>query len=81
MASRLFQQSMAGWGPGDPLGWRRPFVVAARHPEWGAEMILQAGGSTSPVALVRRHQEAPPAEARRQAGQLLFALQGADAQN
>ena len=51
------------WGmasPGHPpaaLGWRRAFVVAAQHPQWGAELAAKAGASPLAVALIRRHQE------------------------
>jgi hypothetical protein len=44
------------WGQGAPLGWRKPFVVAARHPDWGADMAAAAGASPLTVALIRRHQ-------------------------
>jgi len=45
------------WGMGSPHGWRRPFVVAAQHPAWGAEMASTAGASLLTVSLIRRHQE------------------------
>jgi hypothetical protein len=45
------------WGKGEPRGWRKPFVIAAQHPHWGAEMISSAGGEAALVTLVRRHQE------------------------
>jgi hypothetical protein len=37
--------------------WRRPFIVAEKHPAWGAEMAAQAGASPLAVDLIRRHQE------------------------
>lgn len=43
--------------PLDGLGWRRAFVVAEKHPAWGAELVSQRGGSELAVALVARHQE------------------------
>jgi hypothetical protein len=36
---------------------RRAFVVAERHPGWGAEMVAEAGASRMVVALIRRHQD------------------------
>jgi len=60
------------WGAGDPAGWRRGFVVACRHAEWGATMVADAGGSPRLVALVREHQSGSPAEST------LAALQAAD---
>jgi hypothetical protein len=35
----------------------RPFIVAERHPNWGAEMAAEAGASWLVVALIRRHQD------------------------
>lgn len=37
--------------------WRRPFIIAERHPAWGAEMAAQAGASPLAVALIRQHQD------------------------
>jgi hypothetical protein len=48
------------WGKGPAAGWRRAFVVSARHPDWGAEMAASAGASPLTVALIRRHQEDRP---------------------
>lgn len=42
---------------GVPRGWRRAFVVAVRHPDWGAELAGGAGASPLTVKLIRRHQE------------------------
>ena len=39
------------------LSWRRAFVVAAQHPQWGAELAAKAGASPLAVALIRRHQK------------------------
>lgn len=39
--------------------WKRPFIVAERHPEWGADLASQAGASDQTVSLIRRHQEGP----------------------
>jgi hypothetical protein len=54
----------ARWGQGEPRGWRRPFVVAAQHAAWGAELCAAAGADALAVTLVRRHQDkqgaAPP---------------------
>jgi putative nucleotidyltransferase with HDIG domain len=40
-------------GPASFL-WR-PFMVAERHPQWGAELALQAGASPLTADLIRRH--------------------------
>ncbi len=66
-----------------PRGWRRPFVVHARHPQVGAHWAREAGCSPLTVALIRRHQEKPADRQTEQADQteeeqLLTALQAAD---
>jgi len=38
---------------------RRPFVVAAQHPDWGARLALKTGVSTLTAHLIRRHQSRP----------------------
>ena len=53
----LFQNRVKKWGQGEPDGWRRAFVVAEKHPEWGAELAKQAGALPQTVALIRHHQE------------------------
>lgn len=45
------------WGQGQPIGWRRAFVVAENHPAWGADLALQSGASPLVAAIIRRHQE------------------------
>lgn len=68
------------WGQGQPEGWQRPFVIRAQHPAWGAEMAAEAGSSPTTVALIRHHQDKPPATGT-PAGALLPLLQWADDQN
>ncbi len=69
------------WGKGELRGWRRPFVIAVRHPDWGAEMIRQAGGSEGLVNLVLRHQEDLPTDPEKEFHRLLSRLQEADGLN
>ncbi len=45
-----------------PRGWKRPFVIAAQHPAWGADMASEQGTTPRAVALIRRHQDQPPKE-------------------
>jgi hypothetical protein len=54
----LWPEQAKKWGQGQPWGWKRPFVVAAQHPRWGAEMAQAAGAAPLTVNLIRRHQEA-----------------------
>lgn len=66
------------------LGWRRAFVVAEKHPAWGADLVSQNGGSDLAVALVARHQEQlPPYSERMDSNEdrLLYKLQAVDNQS
>jgi len=65
---------------GPPKGWRRPFVVHARHPEVGARWAQEAGCSPLTVALIRRHHDRL-ASCKTGEDQLLAALQAADSLN
>jgi hypothetical protein len=73
LARRLLPGRVVAWGTGQPQGLRRAFVVAARHPDWGADLAAAAGASPRAVDLIRRHQQADPA-----GDLLLAALQAAD---
>ncbi len=55
----FFPDRAERWGsePASALSWRRPFIVAEKHPLWGAEMAAEAGVSSLAVALIRRHQD------------------------
>ena len=73
VAKRLAPRLVHRLATGEPGGLRRPFVVALRHAEWGADLAAQAGATPGSVALIRRHQE--PAAA---GDTLLQLLQQAD---
>jgi putative nucleotidyltransferase with HDIG domain len=75
----LFPSRVGRWGQGAAESWRRPFVVRAQHPAWGAEMAAAVGSDPVVVELIRRHQDKPPAED--ELAGLLRALQWADDQN
>lgn len=77
IAPRLVER----WGVESRARWRHPFEVAAKHAEWGAEMIQQAGGTVLLTTLVRRHQDPPPLSCHTLSDQLLHKLQLADAMN
>lgn len=69
------------WGEqpaGRCTGWRKPFVVAAQHAEWGADLALQAGIPPLAAALIRRHQQPAPAESALREDILLRKLQAVD---
>lgn len=78
VGAALIPRGAAQWGAGPADGWRRPFVVRARHPEWGAEMAAAAGARVAVVDLIRRHADKPGGAAGDEA---LRALQWADDQN
>lgn len=71
------------WGQGEPSGWKRPYVIAEKHAEWGAQMAARAGASPATVELIRRHQEpalpgARPRSANRLEDHWLIRLQSLD---
>lgn len=76
----LFPQYVAKWGQGEPVGWKRPFIVKMQHPEWGAQLAAAAGSRPLTVSLIRRHQD-KLGEIKTKADQLLHHLQWADDQN
>lgn len=59
-------------------GWRKPFMVATWHAEWGAEMAQRAGASPLVVALIRRHPQAVPPDSGQAEDNLLRKLQAED---
>ena len=76
LLNRFAPRLLASLGQGELDGWRRPFVVHARHPEIGARWAEEAGCSPLTVALIRRHQEQSPCQTEQD--HLLAALQAAD---
>jgi hypothetical protein len=78
LGSRFFPHQAAHWGDGPPQGWRRPFVIAARHPAWGEEMAAEVGASPLSLALIRHHQDTAPGELGLGERGLLSALQAVD---
>jgi hypothetical protein len=74
---KAFLLRQAGrWSEGTPEKFRRPFVVAAHHPQWGADLAEQAGSSPRTVELIRYHQDISSPN-----DPLLTALQAADDEN
>ena len=57
LGRRMFPEKVKEWGSGDPEGWKRAFVIAQQHPDWGADLVEEAGGSPLTVAIIRRHQQ------------------------
>ncbi|MCL4266757.1 MAG: HD domain-containing protein [Anaerolineae bacterium] len=77
----LWPGKTAVWGDGEARGWRRPFVVKAHHPAWGAEMAAAAGCDSLTVTLVRRHQDSLAEVQQPELHELLRILQWADDQS
>jgi putative nucleotidyltransferase with HDIG domain len=81
MGKYLFRGATRRWAAGTPRGLRRPFVVAANHARWGAELARQAGATPLAVDLIRRHHEALLPNPAWLVERLLAALQSADNEN
>jgi len=79
IGSGLFPGQARNWGRGPLDSWRRPFVVRAQHPAWGAEMASEAGSRPRVVEMIRRHQER--IVGNDEIDRLLIILQWADDQN
>lgn len=74
IGKRVFPSRWRQWGQGEPRGWKRAFVIAEQHPEWGAEMADSAGASPAVVNLIRLHQvslKQPPLTAQERQLQML----------
>lgn len=74
----LFPRKVESWGEGSPKGWARPFVVAAQHPSWGAEMAGKFGVSPLAQSLILHHQEPVISNPHTQEEMLLHILQTVD---
>ena len=81
LGKRFFRGAARHWGAGTPRGLRRPFVVAAQHAGWGADLASQAGATSRTVELVRHHHDPPVPDPRSHAERMLAALQLADDKN
>ncbi len=77
----LWPGKVADWGNDAARGWRRPFVVKAQHPAWGAEMAAAVGCDALTVSLIRRHQDTLADVQEPKLHELLRILQWADDQS
>ena len=80
LARRLAPGAARRWGQDEGRGWRRPFVTALRHADWGADLCAEAAALPLTVELIRRHQT-PLAETASPEDEMLAALQAADDDN
>lgn len=81
IGGKLIPRKATHWGRGEPRGWKRPFVVKAKHPAWGGEMMQVVGSSPLTISLIRRHQELLPETEVSEEEKLLKFLQWADNQH
>lgn len=81
LGKRFLPRQTAQWGAGGADGWRRSFVVAARHPQWGAALAEASGASPRAVDLIRRHQDVIHTDFEEEETRLLAALQAVDDNN
>ena len=56
LAAPLMGKRWQSWTDDSARGWRKAFVIAAAHPDWGADMVRRAGGSQRLERLIRYHQ-------------------------
>jgi len=77
LLERFAPRLLARLSRGEARGWRRPFVVHARHPEVGARWVQEAGCSPLTIVLIRRHHDRL-ASCQTEEDRLLAALQAAD---
>lgn len=56
LANQIVPRQVLIWGQAKPSGWKRAFVIARQHPEWGADLAAENGGSELTVRLIRQHQ-------------------------
>jgi hypothetical protein len=81
MGKHFFRRTAQRWGEGSPRGLRQPFVVAAQHAGWSAEMTAQAGATSRTVELIRHHHDKRLSNPGSIAEHQLAALQAADDEN
>lgn len=80
LLDRFAPRLLARLSQGQPWGWRRPFVIHARHAEVGARWGWEVGCSPLTVALIRRHHDRL-GKCTAEEDRLLAALQAADGLN
>ena len=81
VGKRSLRGTVRRWAAGTPHGLRRPFVVAEKHAEWGADLASQAGANPRTVELIRHHHDLLLPDAGSDTQRLLAALHAADDEN
>jgi hypothetical protein len=65
LTAMISPRFMRWLGRPNPTGWRRPFYLAAHHPEIGAEAALRSGCTPRVAALIAGHSKPGPDELSR----------------
>jgi len=81
LMKRYLPGTLAALSRGPEQGWRRSFVVHARHAAISGQRAEKAGCSPLTVALIRRHHETVHGNGSTKEDTLLEALQAADSSN
>ena len=81
LANQIAPERVLRWSEAEPRGWRRAFVIALNHADWGADLVAEHGGSSTTVLLIRRHQSGPEPGQPESDLRLLSLLQAADGGN
>jgi len=76
LARAIYPRGVEELGKRDGSGWRRPFVIKARHAEWGADYAAAAACTPLSVELIRRHQD--PIYDKESDSEMLTLLQWSD---
>ncbi len=78
LAQAIYPRGVEEWGKRDGSGWDRPFVIKARHAEWGADFAEAAACTPLTVELIRRHQDPIQNQAHDSESELITLLQWSD---
>jgi hypothetical protein len=81
LANQIAPRRVLNWSEAEARGWRKPFVTAHKHPDWGADLVAKRGGSDTLIQLIRYHQAEPGSLQDDELITLLSLLQTADSAN
>jgi urease accessory protein UreF len=81
LANKFLSKLAEQWGQAEPGGWKRPFVVAAQHPTWGADLAAERDVSPKAAALIRHHQDKTVEGLSQEEKRLITILQTVDDNN
>ncbi|MGD8850543.1 MAG: HD domain-containing protein, partial [Anaerolineales bacterium] len=81
LANRIAPGQVLRWGEAEASGWKRAFVIARKHPVWGADLARNHGATPAAVRLIKHHQDTDTALQDDQLAYHLSLLQAADSGN